>query len=244
MREAKYHEYRPDAANWRDVPAADDLPAEVIASGDIWQRGLLWSNHAVPGLTAGLWESGVFETRPFTFGGDEFFFVAEGEVRLLQHGRPEVVIGPGEAVLVPRGSEIVWQQTSKVRKLFMRFDAPDAPVLSASPTVTKIVDDLGKAEPGSYPPALLSTAAPEVLEWKAVADPAGLSAGIWAATAYARRATSFGRYELMIFLAGEINLQFADGERRYRAGDAIFIDKGIDFAWASTDMRKFTCGFG
>jgi uncharacterized cupin superfamily protein len=113
---------------------------------------------------------------------------------------------------VPRGSEISWQQTEVVRKIFMRFDEKDGSAAYGEPQAMRIDDDVGKALPGSYPPELLMTELPDVWEWRAVNSPTSLSAGLWAATSYARRSMPFACFELMIFLEGEIRLRSSDGE--------------------------------
>ena len=99
-----------------------DLPASVIATGEIWQRGRYWIHRPEARLTAGIWESGVFRTRPFRFGGDEFFTILEGEIRFEMEGRDPIVVGAGQSALVPLGADIVWEQRVPVRKLFMRAD--------------------------------------------------------------------------------------------------------------------------
>lgn len=105
------------------LPEAEPLPADVVLSGDLWQRGLLLVDRPFEGgrLTAGLWQSGVFETRTFEFGGTEWFQVMAGTV-ILDRAGDSTETKAGHVAKVDRGTSLVWKQPDPVLKLFIRWD--------------------------------------------------------------------------------------------------------------------------
>jgi uncharacterized cupin superfamily protein len=119
-----------------DLPEAEPLPTALLEpDSEAWQRGLRLvdrSDGAGGRVTAGSWQSGVFRTRPFTFGGHEWMWVIEGCIEVAaDHGR--WLIRQGEAGLIPAGLCCTWTQLGPVTKVFLRWDGtlPDSPVFSA-----------------------------------------------------------------------------------------------------------------
>jgi len=152
-------------------------------------------------------------------------------------------VGAGEAFVIPRGLTCAWKQDGYVRKIFAIYQNPAAPV-PAKPAADHVIKlDLGaKLEPCAGPdPALLNGAEPRCAEHVAYTDASGqLTVGLWSATPYDRKATPFGRYELMHFLDGQVDLH--DGGtsgQAFQAGETIFVPKGVPLGWRNTaDVKK------
>lgn len=121
------------------LPEVEPLPAEVVLSGDLWQRGIRLIDRPFAGgrLTSGIWHSGVFETKTFVFGGTEWFQVLAGTVILdLAAGTSET--RAGDVTKVDRGTSLVWKQPEPVQKLFIRWDG-EGPV----PDLTALWSKMG-----------------------------------------------------------------------------------------------------
>ena len=90
-------------------------------------------------------------------------------------------------------------------------------------------------------PALLNGPEPRCAEHVVYSDASGqLTVGLWSATPYDRKATPFGRYELMHFLDGQVDLH--DGGtsgQAFQAGETIFVPKGTPLGWRNkVDVKK------
>jgi uncharacterized cupin superfamily protein len=234
------------AAQGTELPEREPIPAAVIAEGDGRQWGRRIVDEPALGLSAGIWESGAFRTRPFVFGGHEFMRVLEGEIVLEADGGT-VRVGPGEAAVVAQGATIAWTQPRRVRKLFMRFDDPGLGLGLAETPAPGIVriEAAAPLEPSPGPGAdVLLTPPPATRSSLGYADPTGrFSAGVWSATPYERRPTVCGHYELMAFLDGAAAFT-GDGEFAVADGGAVFLSPGTRFGWrSSVPVTKFYCSF-
>lgn len=108
-----------------DLPRQEDLPAELVGpEDDVRQFGHRLVDREFGGLgriTAGSWQSGVFSTGLFEFGGCEWLFVLDGLLQLEVDGNSHEIM-PGMAAVVPKGLQCRWVQPSPVLKLFLRWD--------------------------------------------------------------------------------------------------------------------------
>lgn len=110
------------------LPEAEPLPADLIHSGDERQFGIRWVDRPLAGgrLTAGIWHSGVFETKFFEFGGFEWIKVLEGTIVFETSGGRKTILA-GTASKAVRGTSMRWCQPDPVLKLFLRWDGDGAP---------------------------------------------------------------------------------------------------------------------
>lgn len=71
-------------------------------------------------------------------------------------------------------------------------------------------------------------------------EPARLKVGVWRSSPYARRVVPHRVHEFMLLLYGEVRLTLGTGERReVKAGEAVFIPKGVPCGWVShVDVKK------
>ena len=76
--------------------------------------------------------------------------------------------------------------------------------------------------------------------WQRLPGAGPATVGLWSATPYDRKATPFGRYELMHFLEGQVELH--DGGtsgQAFQAGETIFVPKGVPLGWRNKiDVKK------
>jgi uncharacterized cupin superfamily protein len=174
---------------------------------------------------------------------DEFMILLEGSVTMTEASGRVTRVEAGEAFVIPRGLNCAWKQDGYVRKIFVIYQNPVAPV-PAKPAADHVIKlDLGATlVPCAGPdPALLNGAEPQCAEHVVYGDASGrLTVGLWSATPYDRKATPFGRYELMHFLEGQVDLH--DGGtsgQAFQAGETIFVPKGVPLGWRNqTDVKK------
>jgi uncharacterized cupin superfamily protein len=223
--------------DWGDLPAGD------VKSGSPRQRGRMYFSAPDVGLSAGVWDCTAFEGTMAPYSVDEFMILLEGSVTVTEASGRMTRVEAGEAFVIPRGLTCAWQQDGYVRKIFVIYENPAAPV-PAKPAADRVLKlDLGaKLEPCAGPdPALLNGAEPRCAEHVLYSDASGqLTVGLWSATPYDRKATPFGRYELMHLLEGQVELH--DGGtsgQALQAGETIFVPKGVPLGWRSkTDVKK------
>lgn len=223
--------------DWGDIPAAG------LVSGSPKQRGRYYFNAPDIGLSAGVWDCTAFEAKRGPYSVDEFMMLLEGSVTVTEANGRVTRVQAGESFLIPRGLDCAWKQDSYVRKIFVIYENPAAPV-PAKPAADHVIKlDLKAAlSPCDGPdPALLNGPEPRCAENVAYTDASGqLTVGLWAATPYDRKATPFGRYEVMHFLEGQVDLH--DGGtsgQAFQAGETIFVPRSVPLGWRSkSDVKK------
>ena len=220
-----------------------DIPPTELASGSPKQRGRYYFNAPDTGLSAGVWDCTAFESRMAPYPVDEFMLLLEGSVSVTEGNGRVTQVNAGEGFLIPRGLDCAWKQDGYVRKIFVIYENPAAPA-PAKPAADHVIKlDLGaRLSPCDGPdPALLNGPEPRCAEALSYTDASGqLTVGLWSATPYDRKATPFGRYELMHFLEGQVDLH--DGGtsgQAFQAGETIFVPKGAPLGWRSkSDVKK------
>lgn len=223
--------------DWGEIPAAD------LESGSPRQRGRYSFNAPDIGLSAGVWDCTAFEGKMGPYSVDEFMILLEGSVTVAEANGRVTRIEAGESFIIPRGLDCAWKQEGYVRKIFVIYENPAAPVPKKPAADHVIKLDIGaKLTPCDGPdPAILNGPEPRCAEHMAYTDASGqLSIGLWSATPYDRKATPFGRYELMHFLEGQVELH--DGGtsgQAFQAGETIFVPRGVPLGWRNTsDVKK------
>lgn len=120
---------------------------------------------------------------------------------------------------------------------------PSGDIAALSPVFLNGSEDLQPSPPPA--PDALTTPAPTCGALQAFSDPAsGLSAGIWAATPYARHVRIHAAHELMHVIEGGMTLNDRENISLSLAqGDTVFVPKGAPCGWESTaPMRKYFAG--
>jgi uncharacterized cupin superfamily protein len=224
--------------DWGDIPEAD------LASGAPKQRGRYYYFNAPDiGLSAGVWDCTAFETKMAPYSVDEFMILLEGSVTVSEADGRVTQIDAGESFVIPRGLPCGWRQDGYVRKIFVAYENPAMPVPGrpAADRVIRIDPSAALTSCAGPDPTLLNGPEPRCAEHVAYTDASGqLSIGLWSATAYDRKATPFGRYELMHFLDGQVELHDgASSGQAFRASETIFVPRGAPIGWRSHgEVRK------
>ncbi|HET6160899.1 MAG TPA: cupin domain-containing protein [Dongiaceae bacterium] len=223
--------------DWGEIPAAE------LVSGAPKQRGRSYFNAPEIGLSAGVWDCTAFEGKMGLYPVDEFMILLEGSVTVTERSGRVTRIEAGESFVIPRGLDCAWTQEGYVRKIFVIYEDPAAP-MPAKPAADHVIRlDLNAAlAPSAGPdPALLNGPEPHCAEHVVYTDAGGqLTVGLWSATPYDRKATPFGRYELMHFLEGQVDLHNGGTSgQALQAGETIFVPKGTPLGWRNRqDVKK------
>lgn len=153
----------------------------------------------------------------------------------------ELSLGPGEALVMPRGARLRWRHEGELRRLFMAFDgrASQGPM----PAQPLKIDPDGELAPSSPPAASVLLSDTPSAHSRTLFESGGLRIGIWRCTPYARRLVEPAYCELMYFYAGAVAFATPAGAHyQVRAGEAILIPAGASNAWRSeVAVKKLFC---
>ena len=208
-------------------------PAGVGLKGDEKSREHVYYTSAQDDqVQAGVWEAAPYTSGPRTADYSEFMVLIEGSVTLVDKSGREETFRAGDAVLVPRGTELTWKQTEKVRKYWVIFDRTgDAP--KTAPTFVRIEAD-GPAGKG-----LVGEGRTKYHTYYETPDEKQ-SVGVWETKPHTGDLHETKYAELMVFLKGNVSLVDEKGrEEKFQAGDVALVPKGIQYQWKGETVRKF-----
>ncbi len=184
-----------------------------------------------------VWESEAIPPGPsYTLQYTEFVYVLEGSLMLTDaRGRKET-FRPGEAVLLPRGTEVTWEQDERMREYYVIFDVEESDEESSAdgepPTFIRL-DPSGGADG--------LTGEGSTKSHTYFSGPNRSSVGVWETAPLTDTEFYTPEFsEVMVFLSGNVTLTQPDGsEHTFGAGDAVLIPKGATHKWSSGTLRKF-----
>jgi uncharacterized cupin superfamily protein/outer membrane protein assembly factor BamB len=188
-------------------------------------------------MAAGVWTSPDYSGRMHTAASTEFIYLLEGTITLLHKSGVEEVFTPGDALVIPRGTEFQWKRSDNVREFWAIFEREDGPGTlppsSGTPAFFKLSRD------GPQGVGLKGSGRTREHEYYSGAD--GSSVGVWETAPHTSPGFHKTTYaELMVFLSGQTTLTTPDGqEERFKAGEAALVPAGIEYKWSSDTVRKF-----
>jgi uncharacterized cupin superfamily protein len=104
-------------AKARTEPLPDFTEADV-EEGTRAQSGLTLFEDKSIRLKAGLWEAGASISPWLNYPADEFMMPLEGEIIIVEEGK-ETRAGPGESLVIPKGTRCRYRQDGAVRKFYV-----------------------------------------------------------------------------------------------------------------------------
>jgi uncharacterized cupin superfamily protein len=227
-------------ARWPEIPAGE------LTAGKPVQRGHTYFEDKAIGLSAGVWDCTAMTGKLAPYAVNEFMFVLEGGVTIVDARGHAVTVKAGESFLIPKGMPCVWRQDGYIRKVFVIFDDSSGKA-PPDPAVLEVLrpDPQAALAPCAGPaPDLLASAPPAQHDKQYFADLTGQwTVGVWDSTAYHRKTIAFPRHELMHILEGEVTLTEEGGPAQtFKAGDTFFVPMGTRCDWKSTGyVRKIYC---
>lgn len=200
--------------------------AEWMATDQPVTHGYRYIDDVASGVWVGVWEATPFTMTPHLYSYNEFQFVQEGSVTLVNTSGGETTIRAGECFVVPQGWDGYWKQTEYVRKFSFGFkNAAWEPTDQTSPQVIKLDPKL----------------ATEVF-----VDVSGqFAVGVCDTTASHRKAVASTRHEWMHILEGSVTVTDDAGTAHgFSAGDTFLVPLGTVCDWTCTEyLRAIYCHF-
>lgn len=187
-------------------------------------------------ITSGVWEASHLMTS-YKTRYSEFIYLLDGSLTLIDGDDREETFHAGDAVLIPRGMTVTWNQPERMRKYWVIFDHETAQSTSAAagesdPTFIRLDPD-GPAGVGL-------TGEGRTMSHLYYAGNSRSSVGVWETAPLEGADFNTSRYaELMIFLKGTVTLVEPGGEQTFGPGDVAFVPRGVEFKWKSDTVRKY-----
>jgi uncharacterized cupin superfamily protein len=224
------------------------MPSKDLIAGTGQQWGHLWLDDAASGLMVGVWACSPMTGRMEPWSTNEIMILVEGSVVIDHADGSELAVAAGEAFFIPKGTICSWRQSGNLKKFFViHNDSSGLAPTDASALRACKIDPAEPFAPAQGPrPELLIGEAPICRDAVAFTDLTGqLSAGVWSATAYRRRAVASPHHEVMHILEGEATLDDGAGRREtFGAGETCFVPKGATVGWSSAGpVRKIFATF-
>jgi uncharacterized cupin superfamily protein len=223
-----------------------EISADALVAGKPVQHGHNYFTDPTGVLTAGVWDCTPMTTKLEPYSVNEFMWVLEGSVTIVDAKGHEETIRAGEAFFIPKGLPCSWKQSEYIRKFYVIFDDPSGMKPQNPETLKVLKFDRNKAmAPMTLPDTtVFNGPVPTQNVFNYFSDMTGqMTAGIWDCTPMNRKAMPFPRNELMCILEGSVTITDDKGRAQtFRAGDTFFIPQGLVNSWHSTEyVRKFYC---
>ncbi len=200
------------------------------------------------GLSVGVWTTTSMQEAFGPYPGDEFMWVLEGQVSMVDADEKETRVRAGETFCIRNAVPISWKQVGFLRKFFMTYADPRAtvPEIACADGGVRVLDADVMAE--SMTPMEMTEplviVGEKPLQHDNVLftnDAENYTVGMWDSSAFDSELRPFPWHEMVQLLEGEVLITEADGSSHsFTAGDAFFIPMGTVCKWqASTYVKKF-----
>ena len=212
------------------VPGVTLLPDEL---GKSWTY---YRSEVDENTAAGVALEDPQDLQATTMPYDELVYILEGEVEISDRAGRTVVLGVGEAAVLPQGVEISWRHESPLRKYWVTWKGDEQTERPESFSVLDLAGDLSALP-------LDDAGSREDLQYE-VPDTAWV--GLWTnEVGELSEQVSFPYSELMIVLDGVATLVDANGrEGKLKSGDVVLLPAGVPVRWRTDErFRKLYVSF-
>ena len=202
------------------------------------------------GLSVGVWTTTSMQETFGPYPGDEFMWVLEGRVAMVDADGRETPVEEGETFCIRNGIPISWKQVGPLRKFYMTYAKPGAPTreVSSADGGVVVLDTaqlrVGLQKMDTTEPFEIRGAAPLQRDNGCFTNDAGtLFVGMWDSEPFESEMKPFPCYEFVQMLEGEVTITEGDGTaHRFATGDAFFVPKGTVCSWNTRGtVRKLYC---
>jgi uncharacterized cupin superfamily protein len=198
------------------------------------------------GLNVGVWTTTTMQETFGPYPGDEFMWVLEGQVTMVDADKNETLVKPGESFCVRNGIPISWKQEGFLRKFYITFSQPNTPmpeIDSANGGVRvlnadRLSDGLLASE--HTEPFVIETGGPTQRDSPLFTNDSNtMFVGLWDSTTFESSMRPFPSHEFVQLLEGEVTISEENGKTQlFKAGDAFFIPMGTVCQWQVKDYIK------
>ncbi|WP_343593325.1 cupin domain-containing protein [Paracidovorax wautersii] len=188
-------------------------------------------------VTAGVITLGAGNGTVQSLPADEFIFVNEGRLTLVQQGQGQnttLALEPGQSAVIPHGAAFSWSASAPVSLLFTRYNLSQPGSGAIVP-----IQQSPELKPSGTPPAdLLTTPAPSCRNFTDYQSADGeFMCGTWDSTPYARKPLFYKHYELMYLLEGSVDFVDETGRSAtFSKGDVFLVEQGARCTWDSREQ--------
>lgn len=200
------------------------------------------------GLSVGVWDTTSMQEAFGPYPGDEFMWLLEGQVSMVEGDGKEALIKQGDTFCIRNAIPISWKQVGFLRKFYMTYANSEAPIpdIASADGGVKVLDPIALAAGLTR----MDTTNPLVIEGEAplqhdnivfTNDAQNMFVGMWDSTPFESEMRPFPWHELVQLLEGEVTITDADGQvQLFKAGDAFFVPMGTVCKWQTTGyVKKF-----
>ena len=190
-------------------------------------------------LSVGVWTTTSMQEKFGPYPGDEFMFILEGQVEMIDSGGRSTLIGEGQSFCVRNGIPVSWRQNGFLRKFFITYNPPGDVVPndpSDEPGVfvldSKVLSS-GLENMETYFPFDVEGKHPEQQNATLfVNDTGNMTVGRRETPSLVTVMQSFPCNEMIKILDGEIAIKEKAGRsHEFLAGDVFFVPKGTECSW-------------
>ncbi|NQV45390.1 MAG: DUF861 domain-containing protein [Rhodospirillales bacterium] len=216
-----------------------DLPEQTLH---------LYYEDAALGLTVGIWTTTTMQEIFGPYPGDEFMWVLEGQVAMVDGDGNETRVRQGETFFIRNAIPISWKQDGFLKKIFMTYDNPNAvtPEIASADGGVLVFDraalEGGLTKMDTTDPFEIVGDMPVQRDSMLFTNDAGnMFVGMWDTTAFESAMKPFPCHEFVQMLEGEVTITEEDGTaHHFKAGDAFFTPMGTVCSWKTTGpLKKF-----
>ncbi len=232
-------------------PADTGMPAMELDQADFQselpqQHLHVYYEDEALGLSVGVWTTTDMQEAFGPYPGDEFMYVLEGEVAMMDGDGNATHVKPGETFCIRNGIPISWKQVGFLRKFYMTYENPNAQTadIASADGGVLVLDPVklqnGLIEMDNTEPFQIKGKAPLQHDSSAFVNDAGnMFVGMWDSTAFETEMRPFPSHEFVQLLEGEITITEGDGTtHQFKAGDVFFIPEGIVCSWKTNGYVK------
>jgi uncharacterized cupin superfamily protein len=200
------------------------------------------------GLSLGVWTTTDMQEAFGPYPGDEFMWVVEGQVAMVDGNGNETPVKEGDTFCIRNAIPISWKQVGSLRKFYMTYADPKAvtPKIESADGGVMVLDpgalEASMKKMGSTDPFEIGGDAPVQRDNIVFTNDAGnMFVGMWDSTAFESEMKPFPCHEFVHLLEGEATITEEDGTvHQFKADDTFFIPEGTVCSWSVTDyVKKF-----
>ena len=194
------------------------------------------------GITVGVWTTTDMQEAFGPYPDDEFMFLLEGRVVMIDGDGHEIAIEQGESFFLRKAIPISWKQEGFLRKFFITYSDPGAPI----PTIDTaeggvIVFDQVTLEAGLVPQQDSIGGGAQRDNLVFTNDTGNMTVGMWQTSPFESEMQPFSVHEFAQIVEGEVTItDDEDRQHHFAAGDVVFVPKGTVCSWRSDgELKKF-----
>lgn len=200
------------------------------------------------GLSVGVWTTTSMQEAFGPYPGDEFMWLLEGQVAMVDGDGNETPVLAGETFCIRNAIPTSWKQVGFLRKFYMTYADPNAsiPQIDSADGGVRVLraaeleTDMQKME--TTEPLVIVGDQPLQHDNILFTNDAGnMYVGMWDSTALDSEMRPFPWHEIVQLLEGEVTITEEHGNiHQFKAGDVFFIPMGMVCKWQNNGyVKKF-----